>query len=152
MASKSKILSVFALLVFGGVGLAYVVLPSEYERNYAALARECAVVTENDEHGRVFEPVVGRYIERKSLGTIVSGSDSFGHQVVLEKSGREFSVLSGDLMSNYKKYFDSFNRKFEDVEYASNDKRLMHFGICASKHKGYQSFYGKIETFRHIRN
>ncbi len=146
---KKRTVLILCMSVFFVVGVAaYVFYPSEYQRNLKLLEKTCGDLTRNDLDGKVYEPVIGKYIKRKSLTSIEEGTNSparYSSKVVLWYKDNEITLFSKTMTQEIYNddYLPIIKKVFDEPD---NQNRI--YGIC-----GYQEddkYIGIISTLRKL--
>lgn len=106
---KKVVISCCLLLIFSG--LVFALYPSEYRKDIAALEKTCADLTKDDLDGRVYEPIVGRYLGSKSQTMMVPSISStwVSYKMVFQtKNGNVIVYAGADI--NFKEYFSKVEK------------------------------------------
>ncbi len=147
MSKKSKIglVALAVLTVLGGV---YVFQAMEPQDNFKKLEKTCAALTENDPDGRVYEPIVGRFLGSESQIYSVSGPwpERIDLRMVLGSDSRNadvyYTVPVKDNLVLAEKLF-SVVGKDTIVQKVDSNKI---YGICAYKNERDNNI-GALKTF-----
>lgn len=136
----------------GGIGDAApeLVEAAEYRENLAALEKTCADLTKDDPDGRVYEPIVGRYLGSKSYASgSPSGVSSTWHSLnmVIAMNDVEVKVYVGadreefsDLMVQVTKIIGKKYMNWPDSEDTN-----FQIGLCTYKNNS-KNYNGSVKT------
>jgi hypothetical protein len=149
-----KPLMIISLVAFVALIGGYAFYPGEYRKNFAKLERTCTELTKNDSNGRKYEPIVGRYVKKKSYITMDQGDGPtrFSHQITLINNKKEITSFSEVMTTqeNYKKYTSIVNSVVEipewrgPIEYTEET-----YGLCGFRNSS-NKYIANIETLQQI--
>ncbi|MGH1375787.1 MAG: hypothetical protein ACRBCK_05495 [Alphaproteobacteria bacterium] len=123
----------------------------EYRSDVQELEKICKVLTQKKKGGRVYKPIIGRYLGSKSwIGgpPTHSGSDRVSHKMYLQdRTGYTYNIMAG---FHQDRFLDGYIHAVSIVENDAIDKRLdtvEEFGICAWR-QDKSGFIGIVESMR----
>ncbi len=147
---KPAIYLALLCVVLLGTGIMYMLYPSEYQKKLADLESACAELTQNDPEGRVYNPIVGRYLGSKSKTMMVpSISGWLSHIMVFQDGAKEIIIYTGTNINVVKKYFTNIEMVLGKEAVHQQKDTEKKYGICVFKNNA-NNFVGKIETLTQI--
>ncbi len=153
MKNKTLIIGVLGacVLAFGAYVVTEFLYKSEYQRNLEKLQQTCSTLTGTDSMGRVYEAIVGRYLETKSRAAdFISSSPVFLHRMTFVTSDGELIVSGSIHTQKYEKYFSDIAQILEkNSEDPARDTDII-YGICASKTDRGTYYMGQYNTLMKI--
>ena len=123
------------------------------EKTDIALLKEtCDELTKNNTEGRVYEPIVGRYLGSKSYTSYApthSGITSFSHKIILHADNGELIIYIGDDEKLFKEFFSNLSDIIgKEAVYEKKDT-VSKYGICVFRNNA-NHYVGVTETLKKV--
>jgi hypothetical protein len=132
-----KPLIIISLVAFVALIAVYSFYPNEYQENLTKLEKTCAELTKNDPDGKVYEPIIGRYVTKKSYSASEQGGggpERYMHQITLLEGDKEVTVHSKVMMQEeYNTEYLPLLKKVIDFPewHGSTEYTDEIYGLCA---------------------
>ena len=124
---------------------------ASYEENLAVLEKTCAELTASDTEGRVYEPIVGRYLETESRrADFISSSDSFVHHMVFLTQRGKIALYGRVPSEGYDKHFSDIAKVLGKNPSDSAEDTEVVYGICANNAETGAYYFGNESTLMQL--